>query len=48
MKQNLRHELHDVIFACLCVFAEDLENEHRQRMELQAEMDATLADLNNL
>ncbi|XP_063434812.1 tropomyosin isoform X8 [Mytilus trossulus] len=27
---------------------EDFENEHRQRMDLQEEMDATLADLNNL
>ncbi|XP_076104505.1 uncharacterized protein LOC143073090 isoform X28 [Mytilus galloprovincialis] len=27
---------------------EDYENEHRQRMDLQEEMDATLADLNNL
>ena len=29
-------------------FQEDLEIEHRQRMELQEEMDSTLADLNNL
>lgn len=37
-----------LLFLHVCVFTEDLEIEHRQRMELQEEMDSTLADLNNL
>lgn len=42
--------LHEIdLLACVCVWiTDDLEQERKHKLELQAEMEATLQDLSNL